>query len=96
MVCYWQRKRTILTTTKVPVLKVPKRKHPLKKKKLKHLLSNKEGDDYDWDSDIVLGRNRYAYGFGVSREFAISDYAKFRLFLARELALKKYREQIRV
>ena len=45
------------------------------------------------DDELAFGRNKKSYEYGQivhEEEIEISDYAKFRLFLARALALKKY------
>ena len=50
------------------------------------------------DSDLILedettfGRNRRSAEFGRVVEDKLSDYVKFRLWLARQMALAKYRE----
>ena len=51
-------------------------------------------DDSDLilDDEITFGRNRRAEAFGKVIEDDLSDYVKFRLWLARQLALKKYQE----
>jgi len=50
-------------------------------------LGDEKGFQYD-DEDFIIDRRRLDH---VKSEFIeISDYAKFRLFLARTLALKKY------
>ena len=51
------------------------------------------------DSDLILedettfGRNRRSAEFGRVVEDKLSDYVKFRLWLARQLALAKYKEK---
>ena len=51
------------------------------------------------DSDLILedettfGRNRRSAEFGQVVEEELSDYVKFRLWLARQLALAKYKEK---
>jgi hypothetical protein len=51
-------------------------------------------DDSDLilDDEVTYGRNRRAEAFGKVIEDDLSDYVKFRLWLARQLALKKYQE----
>jgi hypothetical protein len=58
-------------------------------------LSNRSLDDNDdliIDDEITFGRNRRSGEFGKIIEDDLSDYVKFRLWLARQLALAKYRE----
>jgi hypothetical protein len=51
------------------------------------------------DSDLILedettfGRNRRSEEFGQVVEEELSDYVKFRLWLARQLAMAKYKEK---
>jgi hypothetical protein len=51
------------------------------------------------DSDLILedettfGRNRRSAEFGRVVEDKLSDYVKFRLWLARQLAMAKYKEK---
>jgi hypothetical protein len=53
-----------------------------------------DNDDFVVDDEVTFGRNRQAEKFGkiVDEDPVISDYVKFRLWLARQLALAKYRE----
>ena len=44
------------------------------------------------DDEVTFGRNRRSAEFGQVVEEELSDYVKFRLWLARQLALAKYRE----
>jgi hypothetical protein len=45
------------------------------------------------DDEVTFGRNRKAGEFGkIIDEDELSDHVKFRLWLARQLALAKYRE----
>ena len=44
------------------------------------------------DDEITYGRNRRSAEFGQLVEDGLSDYVKFRLWLARQMALAKYRE----
>jgi hypothetical protein len=57
-------------------------------------LSKRDLDDNDnlvIDDEITFGRNRNAEKFGkIIHEDELSDYIKFRLWLARQLALRKY------
>jgi hypothetical protein len=60
-------------------------------------LSNRELDDNDnivIDDEVTFGRNRKAETFGklIHEDVELSDHVKFRLWLARQLALKKYQE----
>jgi 3-mercaptopyruvate sulfurtransferase SseA len=61
------------------------------------LLSNfgiDDNDDIIVDDDVTFGRNRQAKKFGkIVHEDVLSDYVKFRLWLARQLALSKYKEK---
>lgn len=53
-----------------------------------------EESDLVVDDEVTFGRNRQSAKFGklVDEDPEISDYVKFRLWLARQLALAKYRE----
>jgi hypothetical protein len=53
-----------------------------------------EGDGFIVDDEVTVGRNLKAREFGkiVHEDVVLSDYVKFRLWLARQLALKKYQE----
>lgn len=56
-------------------------------------LSNRNLDgnnDFVVDDEVTLGRNLKARNFGKIIDNDLSDYVKFRLWLARQLALKKY------
>ena len=60
------------------------------------LLSNFGVDDNDndeiiVDDDVTFGRNRKAGEYGkLVHEDELSDYVKFRLWLARQLAMRAY------
>ena len=59
------------------------------------LLSNfgvDDNDDIIVDDEVTFGRNRRASEFGkvVDEDPILTDYVKFRLWLARQLAMKKY------
>jgi hypothetical protein len=59
--------------------------------------SNRDLDDNDniiVDDEIVFGRNKKVDQFGklIHEDVELSDYVKFRLWLARQLALKKFNE----
>ena len=51
-------------------------------------------DDSDLiiDDEVTFGRNRRSAEFGKVVDDELSDYVKFRLWLARQLAMAKYRE----
>jgi len=51
-----------------------------------------EDSDLIIDDEVTFGRNRHSAEFGKIVEDELSDYVKFRLWLARQLALKKYKE----
>jgi hypothetical protein len=58
-------------------------------------LSNlNEGDDLIIDDEVTFGRNIRSRDFGkiVHENIELSDHVKFRLWLARQLAMKKYDE----
>jgi hypothetical protein len=45
------------------------------------------------DDEVTFGRNRKADEFGKVVDDELSDYVKFRLWLARQIALSKYKEK---
>jgi hypothetical protein len=49
-----------------------------------------EGSDFEFNDEVTYGRNRRSAEFGQLVEDELSDYVKFRLWLARQLAMKKY------
>lgn len=54
-----------------------------------------EESDLVVDDEVTFGRNRQSAKFGElvdEEDTELSDYVKFRLWLARQLALAKYRE----
>jgi hypothetical protein len=51
-----------------------------------------EHSDLILDDEVTYGRNRRSAEFGQLVEDELSDYVKFRLWLARQLALAKYRK----
>ena len=51
-----------------------------------------ENSDLIIDDEVTFGRNRRSAEFGQVVEDELSDYVKFRLWLARQLALKKFKE----
>jgi len=64
---------------------------------LKQPLSNRDIDDNDnivVDDEVTFGRNKKVDQFGklIHEDVELSDYIKFRLWLARQLALKKFNE----
>ena len=75
-----------------------KLKRQLSQNQQKPLLSKSLLDDNDEiivDDDITFGRNRNADKFGkvvYENDEPLADHVKFRLWLARQLALKKYQE----
>lgn len=60
-------------------------------------LSNREledNDDFIVEDEITFGRNLRARNFGkLVEDDDLSEYVKFRLWLARQIALSKYREK---
>ena len=59
-----------------------------------HQQSKFDLDDSDLiiDDEVTYGRNRRSAEFGKVVENELSDYVKFRLWLARQMALAKYKE----
>ena len=51
-----------------------------------------EDSDLIIDDEVTFGRNRRSAEFGQVVEEELSDYVKFRLWLARQLAMKKFDE----
>jgi hypothetical protein len=45
------------------------------------------------DDDVIFGRNRNRIEIIREHEEKLSDYVRWRLFLARQLALMKYKEK---
>jgi hypothetical protein len=72
------------------------RKSQLKQtpKPLQHQSDLDEGDGFIIDDEVTVGRNLKAREFGkiVHEDVELSDHVKFRLWLARQLAMKKYDE----
>ena len=64
------------------------------KQKQKPLNDLDDNDDIILDDDVTFGRNRQSKKFGklVTEDIELSDHVKFRLWLARQLAMAKYRE----
>ena len=52
-----------------------------------------EDSDLILDDEVTFGRNLKSRDFGKVVEDKLSDYVKFRLWLARQLALAKYKEK---
>jgi len=54
---------------------------------------NLDDSDLIIDDELTFGRNLRSREFGkVVEDAELSDYVKFRLWLARQLALKKFEE----
>jgi hypothetical protein len=49
-----------------------------------------EDSDLIIDDEVTFGRNRRSAEFGKVVEEELSDYVKFRLWLARQLAMRAY------
>jgi hypothetical protein len=53
-----------------------------------------EDSDLIIDDEITFGRNRRSEEFGkIVEDDELSDYVKFRLWLARQIAMAKYEEK---
>jgi hypothetical protein len=52
-----------------------------------------EDSDLILEDEITFGRNRRSAEFGQVVEEELSDYVKFRLWLARQMAMAKYKEK---
>ena len=52
-----------------------------------------EDSDLILDDEVTFGRNRRSAEFGKVVENELSDYVKFRLWLARQMAMAKYKEK---
>ena len=52
-----------------------------------------EHSDLIIDDEVTFGRNRRSTEFGKVIEDELSEYVKFRLWLARQLAMAKYKEK---
>jgi hypothetical protein len=87
-------RRTKRSLQKVTLL----RKTHLKQTQSQPLLQQSKFDlddsDLIIDDEVTFGRNRRSAEFGkvVDEDPELSDYVKFRLWLARQMALAKYRE----
>jgi len=51
-----------------------------------------DGSDLIIDDEVTFGRNRRSAEFGEIVEEELSDYVKFRLWLARQLAMRAYKK----
>ena len=51
-----------------------------------------EHSDLILDDEVTFGRNLRSRDFGKVVEDDLSDYVKFRLWLARQIALAKYKQ----
>jgi hypothetical protein len=52
-----------------------------------------DGSDLIIDDELTFGRNRRSEQFGkVVQSDELSDYVKFRLWLARQLAMRKFEQ----
>jgi hypothetical protein len=73
------------------------RKTHLKQTQSQPLLQRSKFDlediDLIIDDEVTYGRNRRAVEFGKVVEDELSDYVKFRLWLARQRAMAAYREK---
>jgi len=71
----------------------------LQKQTQKPLLLSKhevdDNDDFVVDDEVTFGRNLRSRDFGkiVHEDIILSDHVKFRLWLARQLALAKHKEK---
>jgi hypothetical protein len=68
----------------------------LRKSQLKPHLQPNDLDDNDnliIDDEVTFGRNLRSYTFGkLLHQDEVSDYVKFRLFIARLRAMQRYKE----
>ena len=66
----------------------------MKQPRPQHQPQNKldDNDDLIIDDEVTFGRNRKAEQFGkvIDEDPELSDYVKFRLWLARQLAMRAY------
>ena len=52
-----------------------------------------EDSDFEVNDEVTFGRNRQSERFGkVVEDDELSDHVKFRLWLARQIALAKYKQ----
>jgi hypothetical protein len=52
-----------------------------------------EDSDLIIDDEVTFGRNLKSRDFGKVVDDELSDYVKFRLWLARQMAMAKYKEK---
>ena len=52
-----------------------------------------EESDLIIDDEVTFGRNLKSRDFGKIVDDELSDYVKFRLWLARQMAMAKYKEK---
>ena len=52
-----------------------------------------EHSDLIVDDEVTFGRNLKSRDFGKVVDDELSDYVKFRLWLARQMAMAKYKEK---
>jgi hypothetical protein len=74
------------------LLKVSLLRKTTRKSLLRSNPNDLEDGDYEINDEVTFGRNRQAENFGKIVEEELSDYVKFRLWLARQIALAKYKE----
>ena len=69
-----------------------RRTHLKQTQSLLHQQSKFDLDDSDLiiDDEVTFGRNRKSEEFGKVVDEELSDYVKFRLWLARQLAMRAY------
>jgi len=86
-------RRTKRSLQKVSLLR--KTQKPLRQRQPLSNRSLDDNDDLIIDDEVTFGRNRKAEDFGklVHEDIELSDHVKFRLWLARQLAMKKYQEK---
>lgn len=69
----------------------------LLKQKPSQPLSNRDledSDDFEVNDEVTFGRNLRSHKFGrLVEDDDLSEHVKFRLWLARQLAMAKYREK---
>jgi hypothetical protein len=93
-----KKRRQMLSLQKVSLLRKSQLKQTQKPLLHPHQqLSKSEVDDddgFEIDDEVTFGRNRKADRFGkvVDEDIELSDYVRFRLWLARQLALMKYQQ----
>ena len=71
---------------------VQRRTHLKQTQSLLHQQSKFDLDDSDLiiDDEVTFGRNRKSEEFGKVVDEELSDYVRFRLWLARQLAMRAY------